>query len=75
MFADWDVAWGMYAPSPTSIRGGVYHLCVGTYQARNKGDLKAYLDHLGSRLVFLIDWNRARKRLQLLVQRRMRFPC
>src|SRR6185369_5606124 len=27
------------------------------------------LTHLGSRLVFLIDWNRARKRLQLLVPR------
>jgi hypothetical protein len=42
---------------------------VGNYLARNNADLKAYLNHLGSRLVFLIDWNRARKRLQILVPR------
>lgn len=68
MFADWGVAWGdVRSLTDQAFEGGVYHLCVGTYQARNKGDLKAYLTHLGSRLVFLIDWNRARKRLQLLV--------
>jgi uncharacterized protein Yka (UPF0111/DUF47 family) len=68
MFAGWDVAWGdVRSLTDQAFAGGVYHLCIGTYQARNKGDLKAYLAHLGSRLVFLIDWNRARKRLQLLV--------
>jgi uncharacterized protein Yka (UPF0111/DUF47 family) len=70
MFADWGVAWGdVRSLTDQTFEGGVYHLCVGTYQGRNKGDLKAYLAHLGSRLVFLIDWNRARKRLQLLVPR------
>jgi len=70
MFADWAVVWGdVHSRTDRGFENGVYHLCTGTYAARDKGDLKAYLAHLGSRLVFLIDWNRARKRLQLLVPR------
>lgn len=52
------------------MEDGVYHLCVGRYTARSNGKLRDYLGHLGSRLVFLIDWNRARKRLRLFVPRR-----
>jgi uncharacterized protein Yka (UPF0111/DUF47 family) len=68
MFAGWEIAWGdVHSRTDQAYEGGVYHLCVGSYSARNRGDLQACLCHLGSRLVFLIDWNRARKRLQLLV--------
>lgn len=68
MFADWDVVWGdVHSRTDQAFEGGVYHLCTGTYEAPDKADLKSYLTHLGSRLAFLIDWNRARKRLQLLV--------
>jgi uncharacterized protein Yka (UPF0111/DUF47 family) len=70
MFSGWGVAWGdVRSRTDKTFADGVYHLCVGTYTARDKPDLKAYLTHLGSRLVFLIDWNRARKRLQFLVPR------
>jgi uncharacterized protein Yka (UPF0111/DUF47 family) len=70
MFTDWSVDWSeVRSLSDQAFEGGVYHLCVGSYKAHDKGDLKAYLAHLGSRLVYLIDWNRARKRLQLLVPR------
>ena len=70
MFAGWDVAWGeVYSRTDRGFQGGVYHLCLGSYAARDRGELRDYLTHLGSRLVFLIDWNRARKRLQLLVPR------
>lgn len=70
MFTDWEVAWGdVHSRTDRAFADGVYHLCVGSYLARNNADLKAYLNHLGSRLVFLIDWNRARKRLQVLVPR------
>jgi uncharacterized protein Yka (UPF0111/DUF47 family) len=70
MFTDWEIAWGdVHSRTDRAFADGVYHLCVGSYAARNKADLKAYLNHLGSRLVFLIDWNRARKRLQVLVPR------
>ena len=44
-----------------------YYLSTGSYQAKDKGDLEAFLTHLGSRLVFLIDWNRARKQLKLFL--------
>ena len=68
MFADWNVAWGdVHSRTDQAFAGGVYHHCVGIYAARNKAELKTYLTHLGSRLTFLIDWNRARKRLQVLV--------
>jgi len=70
MFSGWKVAWGdVHSRTDQTFADGVYHLCVGTYTACDKADLKAYLIHLGYRLVFLIDWNRARKRLQLLVPR------
>jgi len=41
-----------------------YYLCVGRFAAQDPGNLAGYLQYLGSRLVFLIDWNRARKRLR-----------
>jgi len=53
------------------LREDLYHLCLGTYEARDREDLLAYLTFLGSRLVFLIDWNRARKRLRKFAPRRV----
>jgi uncharacterized protein Yka (UPF0111/DUF47 family) len=41
-----------------------YHLSVGIYTAEGESDLCDFLSHLGSRIVFLIDWNRARKQLR-----------
>ncbi len=43
---------------------GDYQMCIGIYNAKDVDDLKNYLNYLGSRIVFLIDWNRARKRLR-----------
>ena len=53
------------------LREDLYHLCLGKYAARDGADLLAYLTFLGSRLVFLIDWNRARKRLRKFAPRRV----
>ena len=50
--------------------GGIYHLCVGSFRARGREQLAQYLEFLGSRIVFLIDWNRARKRLRPFVRKR-----
>jgi len=50
--------------------GGIYHLCFGAFRAREREQLAQYLGFLGSRLVFLIDWNRARKRLRPFVRKR-----
>jgi len=41
-----------------------YYLSIGRFTAADAGNLAGYLQYLGSRLVFLIDWNRARKRLR-----------
>jgi len=41
-----------------------YYLCLGRYEAPDRPALERYLTFLGSRIVFLIDWNRARKRLR-----------
>ena len=65
LFDAWDMKW----EDALSKRGSdrfekeLYHLLTGRYTARDFGDLEAFLTHLGSRIVFLIDWNRARKRL------------
>ncbi len=53
------------------LREDLYHLCLGTYVARDGADLLAYLTFLGSRLVFLVNWNRARKRLRKFAPRRV----
>jgi uncharacterized protein Yka (UPF0111/DUF47 family) len=44
--------------------GEDYYLSVGVFQGKDVTSLSRYLQYLGSRLVFLIDWNRARKRLR-----------
>ena len=46
---------------------GSYLLTTGVYGARDHADLAHYLEHLGSRIVFLIDWNHTRKRLRAFV--------
>ncbi|TSA17927.1 MAG: hypothetical protein D4R72_03320 [Nitrosopumilales archaeon] len=43
---------------------GTYQMCIGIYRVKDIDDLKKYLSYLGSRIVFLIDWNRVRKRLR-----------
>jgi pyruvate,orthophosphate dikinase len=48
----------------------LYHLAVGRFKADSQPALEAFLELLGSRMVFLIDWNRARKRLRGLVGNR-----
>ncbi|KAF5058819.1 hypothetical protein DSECCO2_342480 [anaerobic digester metagenome] len=46
---------------------GAYHLAVGTFHAGDRVGCRALLEHLGARIVFLIDWNRARKQLRNFV--------
>ena len=48
---------------------GEHHVTVGRYEAPDRIALEGYLRHVGSRLVFVLDWNRARKRLTPLVGR------
>jgi uncharacterized protein Yka (UPF0111/DUF47 family) len=66
LFDTWDVKWedALSKRVGDQFEKEVYHLSTGRYTARDFPDLEAFLTHLGSRIVFLIDWNRARKRLR-----------
>ncbi len=71
MLAGREIGW----EDTRSRRGGagsedLYHLAVGRFDADSQADLEQFLELLGSRMVFLIDWNRARKRLRGLVGNR-----
>ncbi len=52
------------------FESGMYHLSVGRFTSKDRPELKAFLDHFGSRLVFLIDWNRARKRFRNFLRKK-----
>src|SRR5208337_3105726 len=72
LFAGFAVAWeDTRSRRTTGLKEDLYHLCLGTFTAKDQPDLEAYLSFLGSRLVFLIDWNRARKRLRKFARRRI----
>ena len=49
--------------------GRPYQVGVATYEAPDDTALEAMLEGIGARIVFLIDWNRARKRLLPFVDR------
>jgi len=71
LFERWTVDWDdTLSRADPAMQDGVYHLCLGTYTAASPAQLEEYLAFLGSRLVYLIDWNRARKRLRLLLPKK-----
>ena len=49
---------------------GLYHMAVAVLSQPDRAAIKTFLELLGSRLVFLIDWNRARKQLRMLVSKK-----
>lgn len=50
--------------------GEAFYLCRSHFTGRDEDELDRYLAFLGSRIVFLIDWNRARKRLRNFLKMR-----
>ena len=50
--------------------GEVFYLLTGVFRAADAPELDRFLELLGSRIVFLIDWNKARKALQLFTGKR-----
>ena len=68
LFSAFHVSWEDADPRTSDrFEAGTYFLTTGTYRASDRADLERYLRHLGSRIVFLIDWNRMRKRLNAFV--------
>jgi hypothetical protein len=71
LVGSWKVAWeDTRSRTDKSIEGGIYHLGSARFEAADDAELERFLEFLASRLVFIIDWNRARKRLRRLVGRR-----
>lgn len=65
------MAWSPLAERPAARTGGggFFHLLTGELAAGDETELRDALTFLGSRIVFLIDWNKARKALQTFVDR------
>jgi uncharacterized protein Yka (UPF0111/DUF47 family) len=53
-----------------AMESGLYHVGLGRFEAADTATLESFLAFAGSRLVFLVDWNKARKRLRSLLGRR-----
>lgn len=66
LFENRKVIWSdtLSKKGAASFEKKIYHLSTGTFVASGREDLAGFLEFTGSRLVFLIDWNRARKRLR-----------
>jgi uncharacterized protein Yka (UPF0111/DUF47 family) len=66
LFEGHDVAWSPLAEESAMPLGEAhaFYLVTGHHAAPDMAALKRFLDFLGSRIVFLIDWNKARKALQ-----------
>lgn len=62
MLASQQVAWE--TAQAGQLGGAQFHLATGRFEAADEAACHAYLNRLGSRLVFLIDWNRARRQLR-----------
>jgi CHAD domain-containing protein/uncharacterized protein Yka (UPF0111/DUF47 family) len=72
LFTRFATTWGDTRSRRSSgLQDELFHLCIGTFAAKDASELTEYLRFLGSRLVFLIDWNRARKRLRKFARRRV----
>jgi uncharacterized protein Yka (UPF0111/DUF47 family) len=65
LFDDVGLQWNDRPPSAD----GQYETCVGQRTCKDADELQALLAVLGSKLVFLIDWNRARKRLSRFLRK------
>ena len=50
-------------------QGAAYSVATATFECPDDSALDAALEGIGSRIVFLIDWNHARKRLQAFVDK------
>jgi uncharacterized protein Yka (UPF0111/DUF47 family) len=64
MLEPFSPRWTRSSAQPDAGLPGGYLLAIGRFAATDQATLERYLAFLGSRIVFLIDWNRARKRLQ-----------
>jgi len=69
LIAGLGATWSVVEPrvSPGLNAGAAYFVGTATFECDAHTALDAALEGIGSRIVFLIDWNRARKRLRKFV--------
>ncbi len=69
LFDGHDVEWsGLTERSAQNLgKNGQFLLITGQYGALDAAGVEEFLSYLGSRLVFMIDWNKARKALRNFV--------
>jgi uncharacterized protein Yka (UPF0111/DUF47 family) len=69
LFDGYDVEWSGLSEKRAQNLGknGQFLLLTGRFQAKEAAHLEDFLQFLGSRLVFMIDWNKARKALRNFV--------
>ncbi len=68
LFAGRGVTWEPLAEqNAKGLEKDTFYLLNGRYVSGDDNALQSFLEFLGSRIVFLIDWNRARKALQIFV--------
>lgn len=68
MFAGRQMRWTpLDERQAAGLEESAFHLVRGSFGFTAAAARDAFLEHLGSRLVFLIDWNKARKALQHFV--------
>jgi uncharacterized protein Yka (UPF0111/DUF47 family) len=71
LFERYELAWeDTRSRRDTTVEDELYHLSLGAFAAGDRPSLEAFLAYLGSRIVFLIDWNRARKRLRMFLSKK-----
>jgi uncharacterized protein Yka (UPF0111/DUF47 family) len=64
LFDSYPMRWSHVEHGDATASLGEHHLTKGTYHAPGHADLEDFLRFAGSRLVFVLDWNRARKVLR-----------
>jgi uncharacterized protein Yka (UPF0111/DUF47 family) len=69
LFDSFAVKWSRLrqARAEGLAEGEAFYLVTGCYEAESSENLKSFLEAVGAALVFLIDWNKARKALRRLV--------
>ncbi|RJG11019.1 DUF47 family protein [Pseudomonas cavernicola] len=71
MLAELGASWSAPETRTTAglNAGEAYHVGTATFECEDEDALQRELEGIGSRIVFLIDWNRARKRLVQFVSK------
>ncbi|MBB5372777.1 hypothetical protein [Acidocella aromatica] len=68
LFAGWNVEWSpLNQRQAKGLEEEAFYLINGRFASTDAGKRHDFLAFLGSRLVFLIDWNKARKALQIFL--------